>query len=344
MNIIGYIKKHTDDSFNDLPFTEVDNLILSLIPYLNLQDIVGYKKKKLTLKEVASLYEKKKNFDRGIFNGNTKMMLKEMAKTKRYSSILLYNYVRIVNDEMQFGAITCKLPNKSIYVAFAGTDSSIVGWEEDFKLAYLYPGTSQKYAANYLNKTIGIFERNIMVGGHSKGGNLAISSVMMANKFTKTKIKTIYNNDGPGFLKEQIESKEYKKIKNKIKMFVPRDSIIGMLLYHVDNYVVVKARGFNIIEHDAFNWICSDLKFVLDKQTKRSKNLEAKITKKIETLPINKRTELVDDLFLIFKSNQITDTKDIKLKKIFKLLKDFKGLDKETKDLLTEFMMILFFK
>ena len=49
----------------------------------------------------------------------------------------------IVNSEMQFGALTMKLPDKSTFIAFAGTDSSIVGWEEDFKMAYMYPGAGQ---------------------------------------------------------------------------------------------------------------------------------------------------------------------------------------------------------
>lgn len=342
MNIIGYIKKHANNSFQEFPFTEVDNLILSLLPYLNLTDIVT--NKKITIKEANRLYLEKKELERGIFNGNTKDMFNLLAKTNRYSNILLYNYVRVINDEMQFGAITCKLTNKLTYIAFAGTDSSIVGWEEDFKLAYLYPGTSQKYAANYLKRTIGLFEKNIIVGGHSKGGNLAIASVMLNKRRIKNKIKNIYNNDGPGFLKEQIESKEYKAIDKKIKMYVPKDSIIGMLLYHTDNYTVVKAKGINILQHDAFNWMCNETSFILDKQTNRSKNLEKKLTKKLEELPIPKRTLLVKNLFLIFKINKIKDTKDIKIKNLFNLIKSFQGLDPETKNLLTEFMLILFIK
>lgn len=342
MNILDFIKKHKNETFHDFAFTEVDNLILSIIPYLNLDDVVL--QDKIYLKDAYSLYQKKKRNERGIFNHSAKDMFALMSTTKRYQNIFLYHYERIVNEEMQFGAITCKLDTNDIYIAFAGTDSSIIGWEEDFKLAYLYPGISQKYAANYLKRTIKLFDHHVMVGGHSKGGNLAISAVMLSNYFIRSKVKIIYNNDGPGFLKEQIDSKEYKKIEHKIKMYVPEDSIIGMLLYHTLNYTVVKARGFNILEHDAFHWIVNDTKFVQDKQTKRSKNLEKKITKKIEELPISKRTKLVNDLFQIFKSNKITNTKDITLKNIIKLLKDFQELDEDTRHLITEFMMLIFIK
>lgn len=345
MNIINYVKEHSNDDFKTLPFTEVDNLILSLLPYLNFTDIVPpFNGKKITLKEAASKLKEKEYNYRGIFNHNTYKLLQVMANSKRYSDALLYNYMRVINNEMQFGALTIKLNDNTKYISYAGTDTSIVGWEEDFKMAYMYPGASQKYATVYLNKAIGLLDKNVRVGGHSKGGNLAISAVMNAKFYIRKKVKQIYNNDGPGFLKEQVESKEYKKIANKIKMFVPKESIIGMLFYHQDEYTVVKSKGFNIIQHDAFNWMCNDKKFILDTQDKRSKNLEIKLTKKLEELPIDKRIKLVKNIFDIFKNNDIKDIKDIDLKKFWLLIKSFKGLDKEAQNILGELLLILFIK
>lgn len=345
MNIIDYIKKHKNEDFNTFKFTEVDSLILSLLPYINYTDIVNpFKKKKITLKEVVEKLNNNQVKYRGIFVSNTYKMLNLMAETKRYGDALLYNYMNVVNEEMQFGALTIKLNDKSKFVAFAGTDSSIIGWEEDFKMAYLYPGASQKYATVYLNKAIGLLDKVIRVGGHSKGGNLAISSVMNAKFYIRKKIKFIYNFDGPGFLKDQVESVEYKKISDKIKMYVPTESIIGMILYHQSEYTVVKAKGFNILQHDAFNWLCTDFAFIKDKQNKRSKSLELKLTKKLEELPTEKRINLIKNMFSIFKNNEIKDTKEIKITKIFKLIKSFKELDKETQNMLTELLLILFIK
>lgn len=250
----------------------------------------------------------------------------------------------IINDEMQFGALTMKLSDNSIFIAFAGTDTSIIGWKEDFKLAYLYPTTTQKYATIYLNKALKIPHKKIYLGGHSKGGNLAICAGMNAKFYLRSKIKTIYNFDGPGFLKEQVESKLYKKIASKIKMYVPKCSIIGMILYHQENYTVVKAESFNILQHDAFNWICNNQTFLTDHQQKRSKNLEFKLTQKLEELSIKNRENIVENIFAIFKDNNIKDTKDIKLGQIFSLLKSFTKLDKETKNILTELLIIIFIK
>ena len=345
MNVIDYIKKNKDQTFAEFPFNEIDNLIFSLLTYIDFTDVVpAFKNGKITLKEAAQkLSDKKKNY-RGIFISNTFKMLQIMKDTKRYQDTLLYNYMKVVNSDMQFGAMTMKLPDKSIYISFAGTDSSIIGWEEDFKMTYLYPGASQKYASVYLNKAISLLDKNVRVGGHSKGGNLSICAVMNAHFWIRKKVKRISNFDGPGFLKREIESKSYKKIEHKIKMIVPKESIIGMLLYNTPDYTVIKSKGLNILQHDAFNWQCNGKELIRDTQSKRSKALQQKLTKKLEELSLEKRINLVKNLFNIFKSNNIKDTKEIKIKEIFKLIKEFKKLDKETQNLLTELLIIIFVK
>ena len=345
MNIIDYIKKNKDKTWKEQPFNEIENLIFSLLTYIDFSDIVpAFKNGKITLKEAAiKLEDKKKNF-RGMFISNTFKMLQIMKNTPRYQNILLYNYMKIVNIVMQFGAMTMRLPDKSIYISFAGTDTSIIGWEEDFKMTYLYPGASQKYASIYLNKAIGLLDRNIRVGGHSKGGNLSICAVMNAKFWIRKKIIKITNFDGPGFLKKEIESKDYKKIEPKIKMYVPKESIIGMLFYSTPDYIVIKSKGLNILQHDAFNWQCKEKELIRDTQSKRSKALQQKLTKKLEELSLEERVNLVKNLFNIFKNNNIKDTKEIKIKEIFKLIKEFKKLDKETQNLLTELLIIIFIK
>ena len=345
MNIINYIKKNKDKTFKELPFNEIDNLIYALLPYIDFTNIVpAFKSKKVTLKEVALKLREKKNDFRGMFIGNTFKMLEIMRDSRRYQDTLLYNYMNVVNSDMQFGAITMKLPDNSIYVAFAGTDTSIIGWEEDFKMTYLYPGASQKYASIYLNKAIGLLDKKVRVGGHSKGGNLAICAVMNSHFWIRKKVKKINNFDGPGFLKKEIESKVYQKIEPRIKMYVPKESIIGMLFYNTLDYVVIKSKGLRILQHDTFNWQCKNTEFIRDSQSKRSKALQQKLTKKLEELSLDERTLLVNNLFNIFKNNNIKDTKEIKVKEIFKLIKEFKKLDKETQNLLTELLIIIFVK
>ncbi len=345
MNIIEHAKSLGTKDFKTQKFNDVDALILSIIPYIPLDNVVpAFKKDAISIKDVVKKIDKDLLRAKGFLISNTLKLLDTLSSSTRYQNILLYNYMYIVNSEMQFGALTMKLPDKSTFIAFAGTDSSIVGWEEDFKMAYMYPGAGQKYATIYLNNAIKLLDRNIRIGGHSKGGNLAICSAMNTKFYIKPRIKNIYNFDGPGFLKEQIDSKEYKSIEKKIKMFIPEQSIIGMILYHTPDYNVVKARHFSILQHDVFNWKFDKNGFILSKQNKRSKKLEERLTKKLEKLSIPERLNLVENMFNLFKKNDIKDTREIKINSIFKLFKSFKELDKDTKNQLIEFMIILFIK
>ena len=109
-------------------------------------------------------------------------------------------------------------------------------------------------------------------------------------------------------------------------------------------YIVIKSKGLNILQHDAFNWQCKNNKLIRDNQSKRSKNIQQKLTKKLETLSLEEKMNLVKNLFNIFRKNNIKDTKEIKIKQIFKLLKEFKKLDKETQNLLAELLIIIFVK
>ncbi len=343
MNILEYIKIHQNEDFKTFPFKEIDNLILSLLAYLDFNEIVPpFKGIPITLKEAAEKLENKPSVNKGIFISNTYKMVKLMAKTKRYQDIKLINYMNIVNEEMQFKALTCIIDYTTIFVAYGGTDTSIIGWKEDFKMAYLYPGISQRYATIYLKKVIKPHHKLVRVGGHSKGGNLAICAVMNAPFYIRQKVKRISNFDGPGFLKEQVENKKYKRISNKITMYIPSYSVIGMILYHNIEVRVIKAKGLSILKHDAFNWLCDAQNFIRTKQDKRSLALSLKLQKKLDSLSLETKINLIEKIFNIFQDNNIKDTKEITLKKIYTLIKSFHNLDRETKNLFIELLIILF--
>ena len=88
----------------------------------------------------------------------------------------------------------------------------------------------------------------------SKGGNLAIYSAVKSEDDIKERIIDVYNNDGPGFDKNMIESNEYRQMLPKIKTIVPYHSFVGMLLEHEEDYKVVKSNQKGIMQHDAMSW------------------------------------------------------------------------------------------
>ena len=206
MNLFEYVKKYGNATFEEEAFNEVDNVILSQIPYLPLTDVVsGFGHRPISLEKVAKLFDKKikkrQTFLPVRFLKKVYKLLLIMSTMPRYKNILLYNYIKVVNHECQFGAITLRLPDKSVYIAYEGTDSSISGWHEDACMTYAFPIPAQELAANYLTRTLRILDNNVMVGGHSKGGNLAVYAALEAPFYLKNKIIKVYNNDGPGFFK-----------------------------------------------------------------------------------------------------------------------------------------------
>ena len=110
--------------------------------------------------------------------------MKKMAHTKRFADMLLGNYALHNNEEkqVQFGAFTAEPGDGSIYVSFMGTDDSLIGWKEDFNMSFIRPIPSQLEAAEYVNETIKYSRRKIRLGGHSKGGNLAIYAAVKQSR------------------------------------------------------------------------------------------------------------------------------------------------------------------
>ena len=128
-------------------------------------------------------------------------MFEQAAKTNRFGSIELHDYINSVDTktQTQFGAITFSLDKNNHYVAFRGTDNTIVGWKEDLNLAVQQEVPAQKRATSYLSDIASKYSGKLIVGGHSKGGNLALYSVFKAEKSIKDRIEKRVGFDGPGF-------------------------------------------------------------------------------------------------------------------------------------------------
>ena len=265
MNLYSYIDKYGNNSFDDLKFNEVDNIIFSSIVYADISNYVsksGFNKK--TIKEVGDLffstYDKREKNVIAIKNGIK--VLKYIKDTKRYGNLLLYNYCKHFNENEQFCAVTIEINKHLNYVAFQGTDGSIAGWRENGMMGYKYPILSQRRAVSYLNKFFFLSRKNLILGGHSKGGNLAIAGGMGASNYIKNKIINIYSNDGPGFKIEQIESKDYQSISDKVIHIVPNYSFFGLMFNHTGENIVIKSTKKSIIAHAMQTWVVEDKKLM----------------------------------------------------------------------------------
>lgn len=342
-NLHTYLKSYGKYDFYDRPFNEVDNVILSLITYIDFDGIVSKNKiDKITLLEASNLfYEKydKKKIDSFMMSiRHASKMLGEIANTNRFKDVLLYNFSYKVDHNMQFGAITIKIPNQGIYIGYKGTDSVISGWKEDFMFTYMFPTPAQTEAINYLNNAVNFLENNIYVGGHSKGGNLALVASMYCKSSIRHKIKIVFSNDGPGLRIEEFNSKEYKKILPKLKSFIPRGSIVGLMLNRYDNSIVIDSKNKSIMQHDITSWLVVEDKLKRSNASNFSEKFDVAVDKWVNGLTTGEKAQITEIVFDIFDKADIHDLCEIgtsKLKMCMKLLKEAKNLPKEQRDMVS---------
>ena len=248
-NIIDYMKWRGDLTFAQDSFNEIDNLILSQLVYVELNNIVpGDEEPTISLLDAAKLFFKQNNeqelLDHVSMTKNAILVFKEMAKSVRFKNVQLSRYVNDINEQeqSQFSAITIKLPDNSTYIAFSGTDATLVGWHEDFNMLYLKQTPGQEKSLAYLN-ALGNLDTPLRLGGHSKGGNFAIYAGMYCEKSLRDQIIAIYNNDGPGFSKDVVASAAYQNLLPLITTIVPESSVVGRLFEHQEDYVVIKSEN-----------------------------------------------------------------------------------------------------
>ena len=342
MKSVVYYAKNEKRSFKEYPFNNVDSLIFSILSYYDFQDDVpslfscGKKKiKDIDLSKVSDyvklLGDKKKYI----------VLLNNVVNNPRYNEMYLDNYYEkeSIEREMQFKALTIE-NNEFMYVSFMGTKSSLISWKEDFNMSYLYPIPSQKIAVKYLNKVMLETTKRIYVGGHSKGGNLAVYASTKTFFFNQLRIKRVFSHDGPGFVKEFFNSKKYYFIKNKIDKTIPASSIVGTLFYSDEPYKVIKASGLGPAQHTPVNWLVDKDKFVyLDDTSISSKHFDIAVSKWINSLTIDERINFVNALYKVLSDNGF-DAINITEKKYFKIYssvrKGIKNLDEETKKMVIE--------
>lgn len=329
--VFDYIDKYKEP-FLKKEFNEIDNLIFSRFVYIKFDGILQ-KNERLYLHE---LYKKYMLEEPLFFDKDAITLFEKMAYSPRYKDLVIGNYESITcsKTEEQFAAITIYLPDESMYVAFRGTDSSLVGIKEDFNMTYMVHIPSQKDSVKYLMDVSKNNDYKIRVGGHSKGGNLAMYASIFCDKECRDKIIGIYNIDGPGFFNEILDSNEYREILDRTFTYVPQTSIIGMLLYHREECIVVKSRKSLIMQHDVLSWEVSDDKLTrLNSVNKKSKYIDD-VMSSLLLLPDEDKKRFFEILYQMLLSTGAKTMRDlalVKIKNAKELLENYKKLSEEDK-------------
>ncbi len=317
-NIIDYIGEYGHIPFSQKGFNKVDALILSQFAYLKLNGFVpdvGTFTDPVSIKSIAARDDVSGLFADERYAKVNSELFEAMAASARFGNIRLNHYIDLVSNrwEMQFSAVTAYLDEENPHVIFRGTDETIVGWKEDFNMSFMTPVPAQVKAVDYLHYAAERIRGDFSVGGHSKGGNLAVYSAMKCSPIVRDRITVIYSQDGPGFTKETLEDADFDAISQRIQKFVPRSSIIGMLLQTQENYRVIEARSIGILQHDPFNWAVEGDDFVYrDDVAGRYVISDESVNEWAKRAdPVEMRT-LVDKIYEVFEEAGVSDLNDIK--------------------------------
>lgn len=347
MNIFDYLNYYGKYTFDEKPFNEIDNVIFSELAYVDFNGIVSNDNRhKIRLKDAAKSYLDSKGnvIKNDILPIVESLKLLVAAKdTDRFKDILLYNYKNNITDKCQFSCLTFEINKRLVYVSFEGTDKVISGWIENARMSYEYPVLAQSYAVNYLNKYFKHTYKRIIVGGHSKGGNLALASALGCKKSIYKKIINIYSNDGQGLRKEETSLKRYKDLLKKYIHIVPYNSIVGMLLCHDMYYISVDSDRKPGMSHLMSSWLIDYDHFKTRETSKFSKVIDEGVNTWIDKYDMDSRKEFVDSLSEVLKNNGVITLIDFigNRRLILDVLKSTKDINPKVKEMTLDLIKTL---
>ncbi len=345
-NVCEYVKWRGDLTLKQSKFNEIDALILTRLSYFPFDQLIQ-PNEEATVEELSKRFEKADKSTMKILWEDDNELFPLMGKSKRFGKMIVTQYVNKINaeQEKQFSATTVILPDNTIFVTYRGTDATIVGWKEDFNMCFKSHIASQKDAVEYLNMVSKKYKRLIRIGGHSKGGNLAVYAAMFTNSKVKKRIINIYNNDGPGFDDEIIKTKEYKEILPKVHTYIPQSSVIGRLLNHEEKYTVVQSIQKGIMQHDLYSWQLEGKEFIcLEKVTNGSEIFDKTLKEWLINITPEQRGIVIDTAFDILNTTEVEYFSELKKNwflNIRLMLGRYKNLDDESKKVISEIVQKL---
>lgn len=345
-NIIQYAENNMK-SFADREFNAVDSLILSQLSYIRFEGVVPRLPEKarpvrigelLKAEYFPSMFADKRNSE------NDRRLLFALAASPRFRGTAINFYTSNYDfvSEKQFAALTYFLEDNTAYIAYRGTDSSFVGWKEDFNMAYISPVPAQEDAVRYLNRVAAKIpgKHRLRIGGHSKGGNLAVYAAVKCEPSVQKRVCMVYNHDGPGFKQNLFESPEFKRIQDRIHTTLPEAALVGMLLQHHEDYHVIKSSRRGPWQHDPFTWHIENDDFIYAQSISKGAFLMSRsLNEWLNSLNDEKRKMMIGMLFDVLEKTENESFRELTdewQKAAVSILASIKNSDPEVKKFVSQ--------
>ena len=177
------------------------------------------------------------------------------AASRRFGALLLSDYADVFNPEppVQFSCVCFHDDADFSFLAYRGTDNSIAGWKEDFMISFTRTEAQElalAYACAHIRP-----DRRWYLGGHSKGGNLALYTACLLEGAQWDCVERVYLLDGPGLCPEVMDPARIERIDRKTRRIIPRFSIVGKLLEpNITDTSIVRATGLGVSQHSMLTW------------------------------------------------------------------------------------------
>lgn len=354
-NMLDYLDWRGDVSFKHSPFNEVDNVILAQLSYLDLEGIIPTVKEggSISMAELAEKYralgrnDEMNNYE-GVVDPLTKYLPEKMAAGKRFREMRFSKLQSTFDKENQeqFFAFHASLPHHTTYISFRGTDNTLLGWRENFAMTYT-TAAAQIEALNYVHATCKNPLQKIMLGGHSKGANLAMYAGALANLKVQKRIVKIWDNDGPGFREQTLSRETLTTIRPKIYTILPVFDVVGQLLYAPEADKLVKSSAEGIYQHSALSWLVERDSFVAATNQEIEQEAEpifSAFNSWFRSATPEKRRVVFTEFFDMLDRAQIHTLSELlsaDAKMLASLLQELPNTSKETRDYAVDFFMRL---
>ena len=336
-NLFNYLAWRGDLPLDKIPFCELDAAVLTRLSYLPLDVIVSADlTKKITLLEATERALAAKKPSDYIWKGDDRL-LRILSTCKRFQDLKLSGFVNSIDETttMQFGAVIIELEEGLHFLSYRGTDKSLIGWQEDFNLFYEFPVPSQTEALRYFETAYTALGGEWMLGGHSKGGTVAIYTASFCSEALRKCIRAVYNMDGPGIEPKYLADSAFEQVRERIVTYMPQSSVIGKMFGHEDKCVVVQSIEHNLWQHDLYTWKVTRDKFIRMPDTnKTSAFFDQTLTGFVAEMTHEERKQLVEGLFDLLKSTEHETFDELAEKWLQsggKILKSFTRLDGKTR-------------
>ena len=314
-DILEYLNWRGDILFPQLGVNNVDALIFSELSYIRYDGVITdalnvsvslgtVAKTILGMPEPLSRCRTEKDLE----------LLQAVANSPRFQKVgvTFYQSVFIPEEETQFAAVTFLLPDGSAFLTFRGTDSTLVGWKEDFNMSFQQSIPAQRLAKEYVQRFAATQEIPLRLGGHSKGGNLAVYAGAKCEAFIQERILEVYNQDGPGFAEAMMTDPGYLGIVPKVKTFLPQFSVFGLMLERGEGYQVIQSNAVGLMQHEPYSWQVIGKDFVPGQAlTAGSLFLDRTLTTWLAGLTNEERSQFFDGLFDLLMLEDAAHPKDV---------------------------------